>query len=132
MIQLLHANEQFMGLPHEDPQQHILNFLEIIDTYITNGVTPDYVRLTLFPFSLLGEAKRWLKTEPANSIHHGMIWQGHFWQGSSLQAKLQRSETNEVLAHTFIEGLYPETKIVVDAASGGQVLEKRFDEIYAL
>lgn len=54
MIQLLHANGQFVGLPHEDPQQHILNFFEISDTYITNGVTPDYVRLTLFMFSLLG------------------------------------------------------------------------------
>nr|XP_009799831.1 PREDICTED: uncharacterized protein LOC104245836 [Nicotiana sylvestris] len=56
------------GLPHEDPQQHILNFLEINDTYITNGDTPNYMRLTLFPFSLLGEAKRWLKAEPTNSI----------------------------------------------------------------
>jgi len=37
-----------------------------------------------------------------------------------------------VLAHTFIEGLHPETKIVVDAAVGGQVLEKSFDKIYAL
>lgn len=57
-----------MGIPHEDPQQHILNFLEISDAYITNGVTPDYVGLTLFLFSLLGEAKRWLKAETANPI----------------------------------------------------------------
>ncbi|XP_070015450.1 uncharacterized protein [Nicotiana sylvestris] len=42
------------------------------------------------------------------------------------------NQTNEVLAHTFIEGLHAETKIVVDAAAGGQVLEKSFDEIYAL
>nr|XP_016453011.1 PREDICTED: beta-D-glucosyl crocetin beta-1,6-glucosyltransferase-like [Nicotiana tabacum] len=41
MIQLLHSNGQ---------------------------VTPNYVRLTLFPFSLLGKAKRWLKAEPTNSI----------------------------------------------------------------
>ncbi|XP_075092271.1 uncharacterized protein LOC142172529 [Nicotiana tabacum] len=41
-------------------------------------------------------------------------------------------QTNEVLAHTFIEGLHSETKIVVDAAAGDQVLEKSFDEIYAL
>ncbi|XP_070024629.1 uncharacterized protein [Nicotiana sylvestris] len=39
---------------------------------------------------------------------------------------------NEVLAHTFIEGIHSETKIVVDATAGGQVLEKSFDEIYAL
>ncbi|XP_075074798.1 uncharacterized protein LOC142162350 [Nicotiana tabacum] len=42
------------------------------------------------------------------------------------------NQTRELLAHTFIEGLHPETKIVVDAAAGGQVLEKSFDEIYVL
>nr|XP_009796630.1 PREDICTED: uncharacterized protein LOC104243174 [Nicotiana sylvestris] len=152
MIQLLHANRQFMGLPHEDSQQHILNFLEISDTYITNGVTPDYVRLTLFPFSLLGEAKRWLKEEPANSI---TTWNdlvrkflARFFPsgktakirskivafkqkaGESLYSAWERfkgllrdcphhNQTNEVLAHTFIEGLHSKTKIVVDAVAGG-------------
>ncbi|KAH0735035.1 hypothetical protein KY285_010742 [Solanum tuberosum] len=58
MVQLLHANGQFTGLPHEDPTVHIQNFLEISDTYTPAGVNVDYVRLTLFPFSLLGEAKR--------------------------------------------------------------------------
>ncbi|XP_075109249.1 uncharacterized protein LOC142181035 [Nicotiana tabacum] len=153
MIQLLHANRQFMGLPHEDPQQHILNFLEISDTYITNGITPDYVRLTLFPFSLLGEAKRWLKVEPTNSI---TTWNdlarkflARFFPsgkttkirseivafkqkaGESLYSAWERfkrllrdcphhNQTNEVLSHTFIEGLHSETKIVVDATAGGQ------------
>nr|XP_016494892.1 PREDICTED: uncharacterized protein LOC107814074 [Nicotiana tabacum] len=153
MIQLLHANGQFMGLPHEDPQQHILNFLEISDTYITNGVTPDYVRLTLFPFSLLGEAKRWLKAEPTNSITSRNDFARKFLArffpsgktakirseivafkqkaGESLYSAWERFkgllrdcphhiQTNEVLAHTFIEGLHAETKIVVDAAAGGQ------------
>ncbi|XP_070003488.1 uncharacterized protein [Nicotiana sylvestris] len=149
MIQLLHANVQFMGLPHEDPHQHILNFLEISDTYITNGVTPDYVRLTRFPFSLLGEAKRWLKAEPANSI---ITWNDlarkfmarFFPSGKTAKIRTwewfkgllkdcpHHNQTNEVLAHTFIEGLHSETKIAVGAAAGGQVLEKSFDEIYAL
>ena len=47
---------------------HIQNFLEISDTYTPTGVNVDYVRLTLFPFSMLGEAKRRLNSEPANSI----------------------------------------------------------------
>ncbi|XP_070023128.1 uncharacterized protein [Nicotiana sylvestris] len=137
MIQLLHANMQFM----------------------------DYVRLTLFPFSLLGKAKRWLKAEPTNSI---TTWNdlarkflARFFPssktakirseivafkqkaGESLYSAWERfkgllrdcphhNQTNEVLSHTFIEGLCPQTKIVVDTAAGGQVLEKRFDEIYAL
>ncbi|XP_070008126.1 uncharacterized protein [Nicotiana sylvestris] len=57
------------GLSHEDPQRHIQNFLEIADTYNYPNVSKDYVRITLFPFSLLGEAKEWLQKEPANSIH---------------------------------------------------------------
>ncbi|XP_049364278.1 uncharacterized protein LOC125829043 [Solanum verrucosum] len=56
------------SLVHEDPQVHIQNFLEISDTYTPTGVNSDYVRLTLIPVSLLGEAKRWLNFEPMNSI----------------------------------------------------------------
>nr|XP_016482951.1 PREDICTED: uncharacterized protein LOC107803695 [Nicotiana tabacum] len=165
MIQLLHANGQFMGLPHEDPQQHILNFLEISDTYITNGVTTDYVRLTLFSFSLLGEEKRWLKVELANSITScndlarkslarffplgktakirseiisfkqklgESLYSAWEWFKGLLRDCLHHNQINEVLAHNFIEGLHPETNIVVDAVAGGQVLEKNFDEMYAL
>nr|XP_009760415.1 PREDICTED: uncharacterized protein LOC104212757 [Nicotiana sylvestris] len=129
-----------MGLPHDDPQQHSLNFLEISDAYITNGVTPDYERLTLFPFSLLGEAKHWLKQNQLIQLHHGMIWHENFWQAwerfkGLLRDSPHHNQMHEVLAHTFIEGLHSETKIVVDAAAGvnwGQVLEKSFDEIYAL
>lgn len=64
----MRTNGEFTGLSHEDPIVHIQNFLKISDTYTPAGVNVDYVRLTLFPFSLLGEAKRWLNSESANSI----------------------------------------------------------------
>ncbi|XP_075080507.1 uncharacterized protein LOC142166006 [Nicotiana tabacum] len=154
-----------MGLPHKDPQQHILNFLEISDTYITNRVTLDYARLTLFPFSLLGDDKRWLKAEPANSItswnNLARKFLARFFPsgktakirseivvfkqkaGESLYPSWERfkgllkdsphhNSTNKVLVHIFIEALHPQTKIVVDVVAKGQVLEKSFDEIYAL
>ena len=57
MVQLRHTNMQFSGLSHEEPRVHIKNFLEISDTYTQTGVHFDYVRLTLFPFSLLGGSK---------------------------------------------------------------------------
>ena len=59
---------QFTGLSDEDSTVQIQNFLEISDTCTPTRVNKDYVMLTLFPFSLLGEAKRWLNSEPANSI----------------------------------------------------------------
>lgn len=37
-----------------------------------------------------------------------------------------------MLVYTFIEGLEPNTKILLNSAAGGQVLEKIYDELYAL
>ena len=59
---------QFHGLAHEDPNAHILNFLEVCDTVKYNGVSNDAIRLRLFPFSLKEKAKHWLISEPLDSI----------------------------------------------------------------
>ncbi|KAK4716168.1 hypothetical protein R3W88_014506 [Solanum pinnatisectum] len=165
MVQLLHTNGQFTGLSHEDPRVYIQNFLEINDTYTPTGVNSDYVRLTLFPFSLLGEAKRWLNSEPENSI---TTWDDlarkflirffpsgktaklrsdilSFRQkgGKSLYQAWDRFKSlmlscprhyqaNKVLVHTFIEGLEPNMKILLDSAAGGQALEKTYTERFTL
>ncbi|KAF7820643.1 uncharacterized protein G2W53_026098 [Senna tora] len=67
-IQLLQANGQFGGSPIEDPKNHILNFLEICDTFKHNGVSDDAIRLRLFPFSLRDKTKVWLQSLLEGSI----------------------------------------------------------------
>lgn len=57
MVQIIHTNGQSTGLPNEDPQLHIRDFIEITNTYIPLGVSQDYVRLTLSLYSLLGDAR---------------------------------------------------------------------------
>ncbi|XP_066160965.1 uncharacterized protein [Oryza sativa Japonica Group] len=49
----------FCGKPNEDANAHLQQFLEICSTYTIKGVSPDVVKLRLFPFSLLGRAKQW-------------------------------------------------------------------------
>ncbi|XP_059285191.1 uncharacterized protein LOC132038555 [Lycium ferocissimum] len=66
-IQLLHSSRKFTGLSYEDLQRHIQTFLEIADTFIAT-VSANYVRLMLFPFSLLGKAESWLLAKPTKSF----------------------------------------------------------------
>jgi hypothetical protein len=47
----------FCGLPKEDANTHLQTFLELCDRIVIKDITPDAVRLRLFPFSLIGKAK---------------------------------------------------------------------------
>ncbi|XP_015162332.1 uncharacterized protein [Solanum tuberosum] len=165
MVQLLHTNGQFTDLPHEDPTIHIQKFPEINDTYTPAEVNVDYVRLTLFPFFLLGETKRWLNSELANSF---TTWNDlaqkfliqffpsgktaklssdilsfrqkvgeNLYQAwdrfkSMLMSCPHHHQSNEVLVHTFIEGLEPNTKILLDSTAGGHALVKTYAELFTL
>jgi Retrotransposon gag protein len=47
---------------------HLAVFLEIYDTYKSNGVSDDALRLRLFLFSLRDKARAWMHSLPAGSI----------------------------------------------------------------
>ncbi|GKC02690.1 hypothetical protein Tco_0994300 [Tanacetum coccineum] len=63
----LHKNI-FSGSEHEDANEHIEKFLEIIDLFHILEVTQDQEMLRAFPISLTGAASRWLKNKPSGSI----------------------------------------------------------------
>ena len=66
-VQML-QNILFHGLPYENPNMHLTNFLEVCDTIKYNGVTEEALRLRLFPLSLGDRAKHWLTSQPPDSI----------------------------------------------------------------
>ena len=61
-------NIQFHGLPSENPNAHLISFIEVCDTVKYNGVTEEALRLRLFPLSLNDRAKHWLTSQPPDSI----------------------------------------------------------------
>ena len=58
----------FSGLTSDIPMDHIEAFERICNFSRSNGVPPDYVKCTLFPFSLEGKASHWLQSLPTVSI----------------------------------------------------------------
>ncbi|XP_047154249.1 uncharacterized protein LOC124848045 [Vigna umbellata] len=61
-------NNQFHGLSHENPYNHLATFLDICNTVKIHDVPDEAIRLSLFPFSLGGNAKVWLNSFPENSF----------------------------------------------------------------
>ena len=67
LIHLIHGN-LFQGLPNEDPYAHLATFIEIWNTVKISDVPDEATRLSLFSFSLAGEAKRWLHSFKGNNL----------------------------------------------------------------
>ncbi|XP_074351945.1 uncharacterized protein LOC141691102 [Apium graveolens] len=51
---------QFAGLPSEDPTLHLQRFQQLCSTIKHRGVIADQLKVMLFGFSLRDKAKKWL------------------------------------------------------------------------
>ncbi|PNX93836.1 hypothetical protein L195_g016998, partial [Trifolium pratense] len=67
LIQMI-QNSTFRGSPTEDPNAHLKNFIRVADSVKCNGVTPEAIRMRLFPWSLADKATTWLDSMPNDSI----------------------------------------------------------------
>ncbi|GKC78180.1 zinc finger, CCHC-type containing protein [Tanacetum coccineum] len=56
----------------EDPNQHLKDFLKLVDSLDLDGENRERTRLRLFQFSLRDQASNWLERLPAGSI---TIWE---------------------------------------------------------
>ncbi|GJW79911.1 hypothetical protein Tco_0143886, partial [Tanacetum coccineum] len=53
------------GIKSEDPNQHLKNFLKLVDSLDLDGENRERTRLRLFQFSLRDQARNWLERLPA-------------------------------------------------------------------
>ncbi|WMV29634.1 hypothetical protein MTR67_023019 [Solanum verrucosum] len=68
MLPLLQMKGLFGCLATEDSHDHIRNFVDMCGPFPFKNITQESVRLCLFPFTLMGEATKWLADLPRDSI----------------------------------------------------------------
>ncbi|GJX52203.1 MAK10-like protein [Tanacetum coccineum] len=67
-IRLVQNRCSFHGLQSEDPNQHLKDFLKLVDSLDLDGENRERTRLCLFQFSLRDQASNWLERFPVGSI----------------------------------------------------------------
>ncbi|GJX44695.1 zinc finger, CCHC-type containing protein [Tanacetum coccineum] len=67
-IRLVQNGCSFHGLRSKDPNQHLKDFLKLVDSLDLNVANRERTHLRLFQFSLCNQASNWLERYPAGSI----------------------------------------------------------------
>ena len=98
---------QFSRSPLDDPNIHLVMFLEICNTVKMNGVTEDTIRLRLFPFSLRDKNRGWLQSLQPGSITS--------WQ---------------YMTKNFLAKFFPPTKTAQLKSEIGQFKQNDFESLY--
>ena len=154
-LNLISAN-QFTGMDNEDTYSHLATFYELVGTMGFEEGDIEYAYLYLFPFSLTGKAKEWLKSYPNQSLTswndveekflHRFFSLSRFIKAKS-NISTFRQGSDEAFCDTwecfkvmlrrcpnhglediaqltiFHNGLRPNTKIILDTAAGGTMMD---------
>nr|GEV01013.1 zinc finger, CCHC-type [Tanacetum cinerariifolium] len=67
-IRLVQNGCSFYEFRSEDPNQHLKDFLKLVDSVDLGGKNRERMRLRLFHYSLCDQARNWLERLPAGSI----------------------------------------------------------------
>ncbi|CAM8996491.1 unnamed protein product [Rhodiola kirilowii] len=158
-------SNQFSGRDNEDPNSHLTTFLEVCATFKINGFSEDAKLLRLFPFSLTGKAKDWLRSQTPDSFttweeltvaflnkyfppsktayYRNKITNFSQLDGENLYEAWERYKEYQRLCphhnlddlqvfHTFYHGVDGNSRLALDTASGGAIMELEPHEGFAV
>ncbi|GKD48834.1 MAK10-like protein, partial [Tanacetum coccineum] len=127
----------FHELRSEDPNQHLKDFLKLVDSLDLDGENKERTRLRLFQFSLRDQASNWLERLPAGSITT--------WEDLTTRFLAQffpPGRTAKLLPHhgidlwlqvqIFYDHVNPITRQTIDQSAGGKLHDRNAKESWAL
>ncbi|XP_062114104.1 uncharacterized protein LOC133825133 [Humulus lupulus] len=114
---LIHLLPSSHGLPGEDPNKHLTEFHIVCSSMKPALVTEKQIKLRAFPFSFKDGAKEWIYYLPLGTFN---IW--NEMKTLFLERYFPASKVGSIKKE--ICGLFPLDKSMIDAASGGALVDK--------
>ncbi|GJR98755.1 MAK10-like protein [Tanacetum coccineum] len=109
----------FHGFRSKDPNQHLKDFLKLVDPLDLNGDNRERTRLRLFQLSLRDKASNWLERLPAGSISTWEDLTTRFLAQFFLPGRTAKLR-NDILIRT------------IDQSTGGKLRDRKAKESWAL
>ncbi|GKA33966.1 hypothetical protein Tco_0720395 [Tanacetum coccineum] len=124
-IRLVQNGYSFHGLRSEDPNQHLKDFLKLVDSLDLDGENRERTRLRLFQFSLRDQESNWLERLPAGSI---TTWE-------DLTTRLTSKSLSSwydlwLQVQIFYDQVDYTTQMAIDNAAGGRLRKLRPEEAW--
>nr|GEW14009.1 reverse transcriptase domain-containing protein [Tanacetum cinerariifolium] len=116
---------QFFGLEKNNPHDHIRWFNKITSTIKYKDVPNSAIKLMLFPFSLAGAARRWLKKEPPHSLSLGRI----LFQNSSMNSFPPQERQISVMKFLTFNNADQDS---LNSVAGGNLFERRTQDVLTI
>ncbi|GJZ86936.1 MAK10-like protein [Tanacetum coccineum] len=140
-IRLVQNGCLFHGLRSEDPNQHLKDFLKLVDSLDLEGANRERKRLRLFQFSLRDQASNWLERLPAGSI---TTWEdlttrflAQFFppgRTAKLRNDILMFQQHQGESHSEAWTRFKDLlqKCEIDHAAGGKLRDKNTDESWEI
>ncbi|GKF32445.1 hypothetical protein Tco_0102243, partial [Tanacetum coccineum] len=122
-IQLVQNGCSFHRLRSEDKNQHLKDFLKLVDSLDLDGENRERTHLCLFQFSLRDQARNWLEQSLSEAwTHFKDLLQKVPHHGIDLWLQVQ----------IFYDHVNPVTRRTIDQSAGGKLRDLNTDESWAL
>ncbi|GJW78330.1 hypothetical protein Tco_0140012 [Tanacetum coccineum] len=129
----------FHGLRSEELNQHLKDFLKLVDSLDLNGDNRERTHLRLFQFSLRDQASNWLEHLPAGSIS---TWEDLTTRESLSEAWTRFKDLLQKFPHhgidlwlqvqIFYDHANPATRRTINQSAGGKLRDRNAKESCAL
>ncbi|GJV61369.1 MAK10-like protein [Tanacetum coccineum] len=140
-ILLVQNRCSFHGLRSEDPNQHLNDFLKLVDSLDIDSENRERTRLRLFQFSLRDQASNWLERLLAGSITTWEDLTTRFLAQLFSSMDSFQGLTPKVPHHgidlwlqvqIFYDHVNPVTRRTIDQSAGGKLRDRNVEESWTL